>query len=132
VKLTTGFESRKSRIEMVPLIDVMFLLLASFVYGAMSMTQHEVLPVRLPQASGEKQVLEGFAIAISSDNTISIAGRVVTIEAAVAEAVAAKQNGAQVILSGDRVSDLGVALSLLSELRKGGVPSVSFQVEHKP
>jgi len=39
---------RKSRIEMIPLIDLMFLLLVSFVYGVFFMSVHRGVPVALP------------------------------------------------------------------------------------
>jgi biopolymer transport protein ExbD len=41
-------ESSKVRIEIVPLIDVMFLVLASFVYATLSMAIHKGIVVKLP------------------------------------------------------------------------------------
>jgi biopolymer transport protein ExbD len=43
--------TRRPRIEMIPLIDVVFLLLVFFIYSMLSMTIHRGLPVNLPTAS---------------------------------------------------------------------------------
>ena len=42
---------RKSRIEMIPLIDIVFLLLVVFIYAMLSMAVHRGLPVALPASS---------------------------------------------------------------------------------
>ena len=44
---------RKSRIEMIPLIDIVFLLLASLIYATLSMTVHRGLPVGERRRAGE-------------------------------------------------------------------------------
>ena len=41
---------RKARIEIIPLIDVVFFLLATFVMVSMSMVKNQGLQVRLPSA----------------------------------------------------------------------------------
>ncbi len=42
---------RKVRIEMLPLIDIVFLLLVFFIYAMLSMAVHRGLPVVLPTSS---------------------------------------------------------------------------------
>ncbi len=39
---------KKPRIEMLPLIDIVFLLLVFFIYAMLSMAVHRGLPVELP------------------------------------------------------------------------------------
>ena len=41
---------KRARIEMIPLIDVVFLLLIFFIYTMLSMTIHKGIPVLLPKA----------------------------------------------------------------------------------
>jgi biopolymer transport protein ExbD len=43
---------KKARIEIIPLIDVIFFLLATFVLFTLSLNKIVSLPVQLPQASG--------------------------------------------------------------------------------
>ena len=38
MRLTTGYENRKARIELINLIDIAFIILIAFVYGAISLT----------------------------------------------------------------------------------------------
>ena len=40
---------RRARIEMLPLIDIVFLLLVFFIYAMLSMAVHRGLPVALPE-----------------------------------------------------------------------------------
>ena len=42
---------RKARIEMLPLIDIVFLLLVVFIYAMLSMAVHRGMPVVLPTSS---------------------------------------------------------------------------------
>ena len=44
-------ERRKGRIEMIPLIDIVFLLLVVFIYAMLSMAVHRGLPVVLPSSA---------------------------------------------------------------------------------
>ncbi len=43
--------AKKTRIELIPLVDMMILLLAFFVYAMLSMAIHRGLPVLLPSSS---------------------------------------------------------------------------------
>jgi len=45
---------KKPRIEMLPLIDIVFLLLVFFIYAMLSMAVHHSLPVSLPVSSTAK------------------------------------------------------------------------------
>lgn len=45
---------KKARIEMLPLIDIVFLLLVVFIYAMLSMAVHRGLPVELPASKAAK------------------------------------------------------------------------------
>lgn len=129
MNITTGFENRRARIEIVPLIDVVFLLLVFFVYAMLSMVVYHGVRVELPSAAGVTEELKTIIIAVSGDNQISVDGEVMLIEDAVR--IAAEKVGETdfpVLISGDMTADLGIAIELLDGLRKVGVGSVSFQV----
>ena len=62
VNLSLG---RKSRIEMLPLIDIVFLLLVVFIYTMLSMAVHRGLRVSLPESSVagiEKQLVLSITV----------------------------------------------------------------------
>ena len=46
-----GDGPKKARIEIIPLIDVVFFLLATFVMVSLSMVKHQGIPVVVPRAS---------------------------------------------------------------------------------
>lgn len=121
---------KKTRIEIVPLIDVVFLLLASFIYGTLSMTVVRTVGVDLPKASGVVEKDDGVTITITADNRVLLEGENVELPAAVKEAVRLVGEGRKrITVKGDRVSDLGIAVEILSGLRQAGITAVSFQVE---
>ena len=131
--LTSGYESRSARIEIVPLIDVVFLLLVFFIYAMLSMTVYRGLRVSLPQGVGQTEDLETLVIAIAEDNTLWIDQTPVTLAEAVTRAQARITDAPlPVLISGDRQADLGVSIELLSALRQGGIESVSFQIKVEP
>ena len=68
---------RRARIEIVPVIDVVFLLLVFFMMASLSMTVYRGLPVNLPRAStGTEARSESAAITVTREGeTYSIAGR---------------------------------------------------------
>ena len=52
MKVPSGYVGiKKPRIEMLPLIDIVFLLLVFFIYAMLSMAVHRSLPVKLPVSS---------------------------------------------------------------------------------
>ncbi len=53
MKLRRSRESRKGRIEIIPMIDVMFFLLATFMLASLSMLHLNSLPVNLPKGHAE-------------------------------------------------------------------------------
>lgn len=131
MQVISGFENRRPRIEIVPLIDVVFLLLVFFVYVMLSMVVYRGVRVNLPSATGVAEETMTIVIAVSADNEVSIDGEVLDIRDAVlraAELVKATDN--TVLISGDKAADLGVAIELLAALRRADVDSVSFQVKH--
>ncbi|MFN2368934.1 MAG: ExbD/TolR family protein [Desulfurivibrionaceae bacterium] len=59
---------RKARIEMLPLIDIVFLLLVFFIYAMLSMAVHRGLAVDLPvsaAAAPEKELILSVTVKYS-------------------------------------------------------------------
>jgi len=129
MKVKTGHEESKIRIEMIALLDVVFLLLVFFIYAMLSMVVQRGIGVSLPNAEGVIQE-ESIIIVIDKTNRIMLNERVFDIESVVQESVYLSTiNNLPVLIRGDSQADLGVAIELLSRLRNRGIESVSFQVE---
>ena len=65
--------NKKARIEMLPLIDIVFLLLVFFIYAMLSMAVHRGLPVELPlstTAEIDKKLI--LSVTVKADETIFV------------------------------------------------------------
>ena len=73
--------ARRRGIELLPLIDLIFLLLAAFIYATQSMTVHRALPVELPgAATGRVERREYVTVTVTRAGAIwsMVVGFVVT------------------------------------------------------
>ncbi len=71
MKLDSGISQRRARVEMIPLIDCVFILLVFFIYSMLAMTLQRGIVVQLPEAS-TLQLSQEDAVVI----TITAAGEV--------------------------------------------------------
>ncbi len=132
MKLPDSTPGRGAQIPMVPLIDVVFLLLAAFVVATLSMTMVKGMSVDLPEAKGELSESDVVLIVVSEDNVVSVGGEAMSVaEAAFAASQSAASKDMPIVIRGDQVSDLGKTVGLIDELRRLGVKKLSFQVEDK-
>jgi len=127
--------ARRARIEIIPLIDIIFFLLATFVMVSLSMVKSKGLPVNLPAAaSGEQENRDDFtSITVTADNAILFNKQPVAVNA-LPELLAklkAEQPDPKVFINGDENSRLGVTISVLDEVRKGGISKVAFETKPK-
>ena len=130
MRLKSGYETRRARLEMVPLFDVVFLLLVFFICAMATMTVHRGVTVVLPSGKGEPEPVNNLVIALTAENVLLMNNAAVEMDEAVAAAVAQeKESGCKVLVQGDRKADLGAAIELLSRLKNAGVKSVSFLVK---
>ena len=129
MRLSSGYEDRKARIEMLPLMDVMFLILVFFIYSVFSMSVHRGLKVELPSAKGLHLKGEQIIVNLSADNRLFVNKRPMPLEDAVSATVALwQETGAPVLISADKAAPLGTGIELLGQLKLGGVERVAFQV----
>ena len=125
---------RKARIEMLPLIDMVFLVLVFFIYGMLSMAVHRGLPVTLPVSEStavEKDLL--LSITVRSDGKLFLDKEEVALEdlssLLAMRAKAGDEAGALVFA--DRDLPYQELFHVLDEIRKAGLSRVSLQAEAK-
>jgi biopolymer transport protein ExbD len=129
MQVDSGLGRKRARIEMIPLIDVVFLLLVFFIYAMLSMTVFRGLDLQLPRAKGRVQP-QAVVISLDRDNRLSAEQRVMQPAQVVSWALAEhERSGLPVLIRGDRQADFGVALELLAALQEAGLEAVSFQVQ---
>ena len=136
MKLKTGFEAKKARIEMIPLIDIVFLLLIFFIYAMLSMVVHHGFKVELPQATTAEIDKEDYAsITVDKDNRILLNKEEVLLENLSEEIKTEIKEGVKIFINGDKEADLGVVINVLDTLRRDNIKEVYFEtepVEQKP
>jgi len=131
VALRTG---RKPRIELIPLIDLIFLILASFVYGVFFMSVHRGVPVALPLSSTakiEKQLT--LTLSIQADGTLFLDKQPMTLEnlGEILQRVAVENQETGVLLFADKNLPYQKLYTVLDLIRKAGLSQVSLQAEVK-
>jgi biopolymer transport protein ExbD len=129
VRLQTG---KKIRIEMIPLIDCMFLLLVFFVYAMLSMAVHHALPVRLPASASakiDKVVL--LSVTVKSDGTLYVNKEKVGLKdlASVLSAKAANDKDVGILLFADRSLSYQNLFRVLDQIRMAGIYRISLEAE---
>jgi len=128
MKLSSGYETKKARIEMLPLIDVVFLLLVFFIYAMISMVVHRGLKVELPSATtAAPEANDYISITIDSRNILYLNAQPVATEHLI-ERIRLLLQGKEkpVFIDGDAQADLGLAIELLDQLKNAGIEKVSF------
>lgn len=127
-----GDEGDEARIEIIPLIDIMFFLLAAFMLVSLSMTQMKRVPINLPEASsGIADTKEPpYQIAIDANGVITWEGAIVTPSEITARLRATgATTESRVLISADENSRHKQVLGVLNSVREAGVEKVSFETK---
>ncbi len=128
--IASGYERRRARIEMIPLIDVVFLLLVFFIYAMLSMVVHRGLRVELPGAATAETDRRAYVgITVTEDNAVLVEREPVELDALVAAVLERRKSREDlaVYINGDRRSDLGMAVKILDLLKQAGIREVSIE-----
>ena len=126
------YKTKNPRIEMLPLIDVVFLLLVFFIYAMLSMAVHRGLPVVLPDSStakiDKKLVL---SVSIKSDGSIHIDKQQVALEdlAETLKVRAMHETDPGVLLFADRDISYQKLFKVLDQIQTAGIQRISLQAE---
>ncbi|MFO8048272.1 MAG: biopolymer transporter ExbD [Desulfosudaceae bacterium] len=121
---------KKSRIEMLPLIDVVFLLLVVFIYTMLSMAVHKGLPVSLPESSSaeiEQQIM--LSVTIQEDGSVHVDKEPVAPGklAEYLETRAADQANPGVLLFADQSVSYQELFQVLDQIKMAGLSKISLQ-----
>ena len=122
----------KARIEIIPMIDVIFFLLVFFMVSTLSMTINRGLPVNLPTAAtSQKDVRDNVSLTVLQDGKIFLNKEPVTLQdmgPRVKAALAADPRLAVVINADGQVLHSTV-VDILDELRQAGVSGLAIAVK---
>ncbi|MDB5291689.1 MAG: exbD [Phycisphaerales bacterium] len=131
-------ESAEARIEIIPLIDIMFFLLASFMLVSLSMVTLKTIKVNLPASTSapaasdsRKDVVD---LSIDKSGALFIDRQRTGDNDVVAKLAAMRgQNPSlRVVISGDRYALHGDIVHALDLVRSAGIEKVAFEIRQKP
>ena len=134
-----GGSRKRARIEIIPLIDIIFFLLATFIMVSLSMTKNEGVQVALPaagsaQSLGDNQEMEKAVTLSVNDkgdvfwnkDKISLAQlplRLQTFKTA--------SKDPKVVINSDAGADFRHVVGVLDEVRKIGIGKVGINTDKK-
>ncbi len=125
--------AKKARIEIIPLIDIIFFLLATFVMVSLSMVKNQGITVNLPVAStsAPQEHKDVSTISITDAGGYYFNKESVTLEQLVERLKTLKetQPDPQVFINGDQKAEFGNAVGVLDEIRKLGISKVAIQTK---
>ena len=132
MKIGSPLPHKKARIEIIPLIDIMFFLLASFMLASLSMIKLESIKMDLPSAKTAKQDFKPGIVNIAVDKAggVFLEKKQVTIpelQSYLAKRVRVNTN-VPVYISGDKDALYGAVAPVLATVRAEGVQKVSFTI----
>lgn len=123
---------RSPRIEMLPLIDVVFLLLVVFIFAMLSMAVHKGLPVQLPTSATARPDKETIlSVTVKAGGDIFVNKEPVALDdlRAVLARYYEKDNQTGVLLFADRQLPYQSLFKVLDRVRQAGLSRISLQAE---
>ena len=133
MRVSSPIPHKKARIEIIPLIDIMFFLLASFMMVSLSQVHMKGIKVNLPSgSSGETQSKREYvSVSVDKDGHYFFDKEEITDTDLMVRLQKVHQSSpeAKVFLRGDRdTAHLNVS-HLLDMLRSAGYYKISFEIK---
>jgi len=128
---------KKARIEIIPLIDVIFFLLATFVLFTLSLNSIRSVDVNLPVAappSPDKPKDDSVTIQVSGDGAIFWNRELIDMGEVPARIAHYKTqtDDPRILLAGDEKARFGLTIAVLDEVRKAGIEKFSVETRTRP
>jgi biopolymer transport protein ExbD len=134
--ISSPLPKKKARIEIIPLIDIMFFLLASFMMVSLSQTHMKGIKVALPAAVAPppNQQKDFVAIAVRSGNAIYFDGQFVAEDQVMPRLfqLHAANPNIKVSISAEMLATHGDVISVLDKVRNAQITKVGYQIRAAP
>ena len=133
MKLRKPRTHRKGRIEIIPMIDVMFFLLATFMLSSLSMQNLDSLQVNLPVGKAEKlNADKPIILTLTGDSKIFVNRTQVTLQTLATTLGPLINNSQQsVVISADNVTPQGIVVQAMLQARSAGAQRFLIAVKHE-
>jgi biopolymer transport protein ExbD len=132
MKIGSPLPHKKARIEIIPLIDIMFFLLAAFMLASLSMIRLQSIKMDLPTATTASKKLQSDIVNLAVDKmgNISIDRKpmnYVEITSFLSNKFRVDTN-VPVYISADKEATHGTVIGVLDVVRRTGIQKVSFAI----
>ena len=133
MKLRKSRARRKGRIEIIPMIDVMFFLLATFMLASLSLQNLHSLAVDLPRGQATPlQVKSPITLTVTREGDILLNETRTTLDEVAASVKALLQDGdASVVVNADSAAPNGVVVQAMLKAREAGVEHFLFAIKRE-
>lgn len=138
MKLKHRFRRRPARIDLVPLIDVVFLLLVFFIYSLLSMAVHKGMNVDLPESASPPPSPEAaFSVSVTArDDRILVyldqeEMSLPELEARLRAGQQARKGRPEILLFADRTVPYQELYRVLDRISAAGIAAISLQAAEK-
>ena len=124
--------AKKARIEIIPMIDVIFFLLVFFMVATLSMTVYRGVPVNLPKAAtGREAVPESAALTVTRDGQIYVNKHLAALDqvSGLLKSLLAENPNLVVILNADEEVRHGRVIDVMDEVRGAGAARLAIAVK---
>lgn len=129
---------KQARIEIIPLIDVVFFLLATFILFTLSLNKIVNIPIDLPVATPSKPQDKtddtSVTLQVSEAGTLYWNKEPITMNevAPRLQHYVANEPDPRVLLASDDRAKYGPTIQVLDEVRKVGIKKVSIETVYRP
>ena len=123
---------KRARIEIIPLIDVIFFLLATFVLFTLSLNQTKGHPVALPtaQTSIPRDPTGAVTLTVTAEGTIYWDKELVTLDEFLARLTAYQREegaDARILINGDERTLFAQVTYVVDQVRIAGIPQIFIE-----
>ena len=126
---------KRARIEIIPLIDVIFFLLATFMMVSLSMVKNSGIKVNLPAAATSVPQVHNdrTTISVTKDGDLYFNKEQMPLDQLPArlQQLKSEQPDPKVFINGDEKAFFGAAVEVLDDLRKAGITKVAIDTKLK-
>lgn len=132
MKLRRSRQARKGRIEIIPMIDVMFFLLATFILSSLALQNLHSLPVDLPRGkAAPMQAQSPVTLTIARNSSIFLNRTPVTLEnlAGVLQPMLRTAND-NIIVAADQEAAQGTVVQAMLAARQAGAQHFIIAVKY--
>jgi biopolymer transport protein ExbD len=127
-------QPEKARIEIIPMIDIIFFLLVFFMISTLSMTINRGVPVNLPKASSsQKDLRESFNITVTREGDIFLNKEPIALQDIAQRVQAGLEKDPELlaIIQADDQALHGTIVDVMDEIRLAGVSRLAIAVKPK-